>query len=113
MLVAYHFYKWYDYRAVFEEINVANIIETIFRLEKRELNRYAKEADRVIALEDTMRAMTDDELRAKTAEFKEALKNGKKLDDIKIEAFAVAREGAYRAIKQFPFKVQMMATSPR
>ena len=108
MLVAYHFYKWYDYRAVFEEINVANIIETIFRLEKRELNRYAKEADRVIALEDTMRAMTDDELRAKTAEFKEALKNGKKLDDIKIEAFAVAREGAYRAIKQFPFKVQII-----
>ena len=87
---------------------MANIIESIFHLEKRELNRYAKEAERVMALEETMRAKTDEELRAKTEEFKAALQAGKKLDEIKIEAFAVAREGARRAIGQFPFKVQII-----
>ena len=87
---------------------MANIIEKIFHLEKRELNRYAREADRVIAYEKEMRALTDDELRAKTATFQHLLKNGKTIEDIKYEAFAVAREGAYRAIKQFPYKVQII-----
>ena len=62
---------------------MANIIEKIFHLEKRELNRYAKEADRVMAYDEQFSKLTDDELRAKTAEFKEALKNGKTLEDIK------------------------------
>ena len=87
---------------------MANIIEKIFHLEKRELNRYAREADRVISYEKEMRALTDDELRAKTAAFQHLLKNGKTIEDIKYEAFAVAREGAYRAIKQFPYKVQII-----
>ena len=87
---------------------MANIIEKIFHLEKRELNRYAREADRVITYEKEMRALTDDELRAKTAAFQHLLKNGKTIEDIKYEAFAVAREGAYRAIKQFPYKVQII-----
>ena len=52
---------------------MANIIEKIFHLEKRELNRYAREADRVIAYEKEMRALTDDELRAKTAATANAL----------------------------------------
>ena len=89
---------------------MANIIEKIFHLEKRELNRYAKEADRVMAYDEQFSKLTDDELRAKTAEFKEALKNGKTLEDIKYEAFAVAREGAWRAIKQKPFKVQIIGS---
>ena len=89
---------------------MANIIEKIFHLEKRELNRYAKEADRVMAYDEQFSKFTDDELRAKTAEFKEALKNGKTLEDIKYEAFAVAREGAWRAIKQKPFKVQIIGS---
>ena len=87
---------------------MANIIEKIFHLEKRELNRYAREADRVIAYEKEMRALTDDQLREKTATFQHLLKNGKTIEDIKYEAFAVAREGAYRAIKQFPYKVQII-----
>ena len=87
---------------------MANIIESIFHLEKRELNRYAREADRVLALEEQIAALSDEELRAKTEEFKAALQAGKKLDEIKIEAFAVAREGARRAIGQFPFKVQVI-----
>ena len=87
---------------------MANIIESIFHLEKRELKRYAREADRVIAYQEEMRALTDDQLREKTAKFKKMLKEGKTIEDIKYEAFAVAREGAWRAIKQFPFKVQII-----
>ncbi len=87
---------------------VANIIESIFHFEKRELNRYMKEADIVMSYEKEMAALSDDELRAKTKKFQEQLKNGKTLDDIKYEAFAVAREGARRTIKQFPYKVQIV-----
>ena len=87
---------------------MANIIEKIFHLEKRELNRYAREADRVIAYEDEIAALTDDQLREKTKQFQEMLKNGKTIEDIKYEAFAVAREGARRAIGQFPYKVQII-----
>lgn len=87
---------------------MANFIEAIFHLEKRELNRYAREADRVMSYEKEFRALSDDELRAKTAEFQEKLKNGASLNDIKYEAFAVAREGAWRTIHQFPFKVQII-----
>lgn len=88
---------------------VANIIESIFHLEKRELNRYAREADRVMSYEKEFRALTDDQLRAKTAEFQQKLKDGLvTIDDIKYEAFAVAREGAWRTIHQFPFKVQII-----
>ncbi len=88
---------------------MANFIESIFHLEKRELNRYGKQADMVMSYEDQMKALSDDELRAKTKEFQEALRSKTKtLEDIKFEAFAVCREGARRALHQFPFKVQII-----
>ena len=87
---------------------MANFIDKIFRLEARELHRYEREADRVIAFESAMAALSDDQLRAKTVEFQQALKNGKTLNDIKYEAFAVAREAAKRTLGQFPFKVQII-----
>ncbi len=88
---------------------MGNFIESIFHLEKRELNRYAKQADRVMSYEEQMKALSDDELRAKTKEFQEALRSKTKtLEDIKFEAFAVAREGGRRALNQFPFKVQII-----
>ena len=87
---------------------MANIIESIFRFEKRELNRYMKEAERVMAYEEEIAKLSDDELRGKTAEFQRLIKEGKSLDDIKYEAFAVAREGARRTIGQFPYKVQIV-----
>ena len=59
--------------------------------DKMALKKYSKIADKVIALEESMKALSDDELRAKTPYFKELLANGKTLDDIKVEAFAVAR----------------------
>ncbi|MCR5348765.1 MAG: preprotein translocase subunit SecA [Bacilli bacterium] len=96
---------------------MANFIEAIFHLEKRELKRLAKEADLVLALDEKMTALTDDELRAKTDEFKAILaaaateeEKDKKLEEIKIEAFAVAREAAWRTLKQKPFKVQVIGS---
>jgi preprotein translocase subunit SecA len=78
--------------------------------DKIAINRYAKIADKVIALEDSMKALSDDDLRAKTTFFKEQLANGKTLEDIKIEAFAVAREAARRTIGEFPYKVQIIGS---
>ena len=78
--------------------------------DKRAIRKYSKEADKVISYEKTMEALSDEELRAKTDYFKEQLANGKTLDDIKYEAFAVAREAARRTIKEFPFKVQIMGS---
>ena len=78
--------------------------------DKMAIKRYAKIADKVIALEDTMKSLSDEELRAKTTYFKEQLANGKTLDDIKVEAFAVAREAARRTIGEFPYKVQIIGS---
>ena len=78
--------------------------------DKIAINRYSKIADKVIALEDTMKALSDEDLRAKTVYFKEQLANGKTLDDIKVEAFAVAREAARRTIGEFPYKVQIIGS---
>ena len=78
--------------------------------DKMALKKYSKFADKVIALEDQMKALSDDELRAKTPYFKELLANGKTLDDIKVEAFAVAREAARRTLAEFPYKVQIIGS---
>lgn len=96
---------------------MANIFETIFKFEKRELNRYMKEADRVIAYEEEMSKLSDDELRARTKKFQDYLhaasndeQMDKRLEEIKYEAFAVCREGARRALHQFPYKVQIVGS---
>ena len=78
--------------------------------DRRAIRKYSREADKVLAYEKTMAALSDDELRAKTDYFKGLLANGKTLEDIKYEAFAVAREAAKRTIKEFPFKVQVMGS---
>ena len=64
--------------------------------------------DKVNALEPQYMALTDDQLRAKTAEFKERVQSGTKLDDIMVEAFAVVREGARRALGMRHFDVQLI-----
>ena len=78
--------------------------------DRRAIKKYSREADKVLAYEKKMEALTDDELRAKTDYFKDLLANGKTLDDIKYEAFAVAREAAKRTIHEFPFKVQVIGS---
>ena len=78
--------------------------------DKRLLKKYMREADKVIAYEKTMAALTNEELQAKTPYFKDLLAKGKTLDDIKYEAFAVAREAAKRCIGEFPYKVQIIGS---
>lgn len=64
-------------------------------------------ADQVLAHEDEMKALTNDELRNKTDEYKARLEKGETLDDLLPEAFATAREAAYRVIGEKPYKVQI------
>lgn len=78
--------------------------------DKIAISRYGKIADKVIALEDKMKAMSDEQLREKTVEFKDRLAKGETLDDIKVEAFAVAKEAARRTIGEFPYKVQIIGS---
>ncbi len=74
----------------------------------RELKRILPLADKVMALEPDMAALTDEQLRGKTQEFKERLKKGETLDDILVEAYAVVREAAWRAIGMKHYKVQVI-----
>lgn len=84
-------------------------MEKIFGdLNTKEVKKIEKIADNVIALEDQMAALTDEELRGKTAEFKERLAGGSTLDDILPEAFAVCREAAWRSVGMKHFKVQII-----
>ena len=80
----------------------------VFDHEYKELKRFTKLADEVMALEDEMASLTDTELQNKTEEFKERLKKGETLDDILVEAFAVAREAAFRVIGEKHFYVQIL-----
>jgi len=72
------------------------------------VKRLQKVADYVNTLSDDMEKLSDDELRAKTAEFKKRVADGADLDDLLPEAFAVAREAAWRVLGQKHFDVQLM-----
>lgn len=86
------------------------VLETFLRAgEGEERRKLERTADKVLALEPKMSKLTDDELKAKTDEFKERLINGTKLDDLTVEAFAVAREAARRILGLHAYKVQLMA----
>ncbi|OFO96471.1 MULTISPECIES: preprotein translocase subunit SecA [unclassified Corynebacterium] len=76
--------------------------------EGRTVKRLAKIADDVIALEDKFAALSDDELKAKTDEFKKRLADGEKMNDMLLEAFATVREAAWRVLDQKHYKVQIM-----
>ncbi|MBC1418798.1 preprotein translocase subunit SecA [Listeria fleischmannii] len=87
---------------------MAGMLKKIFESGKRDIKYLEKKADQIEALADETAALSDDDLRAKTVEFKERVQAGETLDDILVEAFAVAREGAKRALGMFPFRVQLM-----
>ncbi|KUK07873.1 MAG: Protein translocase subunit SecA, partial [Caldanaerobacter subterraneus] len=85
------------------------LVEKIFgSYSEREVRRLEPIAEKVLSYEDQMARLTDAELRAKTDEFKNRLKNGETLDDILPEAFAVVREAAWRTLKMKHFKVQII-----
>ena len=87
---------------------MANLLKTIIENDRGEIKRLEKMADKVFSYEDQMAALTDDELKAKTVEFKQRYQDGESLDDLLYEAFAVVREGAKRVLGLFPYKVQVM-----
>jgi preprotein translocase subunit SecA len=75
---------------------------------EREVKKMLPIVAAINEMEPQIKALSDDELRAKTAEFKNQISNGASLDDILIPAFAVAREGAWRSVHMRPFDVQLM-----
>ena len=86
-----------------------SFVEKIFgTFSDKELKKIRPIADKVLALEDTMAALTDDELKAKTGEFRKRLEAGETLDDILPEAFAVCREADWRVLGMKPFPVQVI-----
>ncbi|MBS0950455.1 preprotein translocase subunit SecA [Weissella minor] len=89
---------------------MANPLRKIIESDRGTLKRLSRTADQVMAYEDEIAALSDADLQAKTPYFREQLANGKTLDDILPEAFAVVREAAKRVLGLFPFKVQIMGS---
>ena len=87
---------------------VSNAAKWLVDSSEREVGRAFKLVKRINALEPEMQALSNEGLAAKTAWFKERLANGETLDDILVEAFAVAREGAWRAVGMRPYDVQLV-----
>ncbi len=85
------------------------LLEKIFGdINTKEVKKLSAMADQVLALEDKMAALTDEELKAKTPEFKARLAAGETLDDLLVEAYAVCREAAWRSVGMKHFKVQVI-----
>ena len=85
------------------------LIQKIFgTYSERELKSIYPIADKIEALEEEYRALTDEQLQAKTPEFKQRLQQGETLDDILPEAFAAVREAADRVLGLRPYRVQLI-----
>ncbi|MBU3829527.1 MAG: preprotein translocase subunit SecA [Candidatus Limosilactobacillus merdavium] len=87
---------------------MANILKKWIESDRRELRRINKIANKVEKYAKPMAALSDDELKAKTDEFRARYKKGEDLDHMLPEAFAVAREAAKRVLGLYPFHVQIM-----
>ncbi|MGO3797405.1 MAG: preprotein translocase subunit SecA, partial [Pauljensenia sp.] len=86
-----------------------SLIDKILRAgEGRTLRKLDRIADQVDALGEDIEKLSDEELRAKTDEFRQRLEEGETLDDLQVEAFATVREAAWRTLRQRPFHVQVM-----
>ncbi len=84
------------------------LFSNLFSEEKREISTLEKIADQVLSHEKEMEDLSDEELREKTTEYRNRLANGETVEDLLPEAFATAREAAYRVINEKPYRVQVM-----
>ena len=86
------------------------LLRSLIDTEYKELKRFKKIADKIVALEDEYAAMSDEELASMTGKLKEMLENGKTVNDIEVivPAFATVREAAYRKIGEKPYYVQLL-----
>ena len=87
---------------------MANIIRKMIENDKKELKRLDKIANQVESYADAMAALSDEDLQAKTDEFKARYQKGETLDQLLPEAFAVVREAAKRVLGLYPYHVQLM-----
>ncbi len=86
-----------------------SIFEKVFGTHsEKEIKRIQPLVDKVLALDESMQALSDEELRGKTEEFKKRLSEGETLDDLLVEAFAVVREAAVRTLGMKHYPVQIM-----
>ncbi|GIL47249.1 hypothetical protein Vafri_4093 [Volvox africanus] len=91
-------------------VRVQAFLNKLFKSDPSDATRkkYQARVDQINALEPAMQALTDDQLRAKTVEFKERVRRGEILESILPEAFAVVREGSRRVLGLRPFDVQLI-----
>lgn len=87
---------------------MVNILKKLYNNDKRELKKFEKLANKVESHADEYSKLSDEDLQAKTPEFRDRLKNGESLDSLLPEAFAVSREGAKRVLGLYPFHVQIL-----
>ncbi|PIC56168.1 preprotein translocase subunit SecA [Sporosarcina sp. P12(2017)] len=87
------------------------VLNKMFDPNKRDLKRLEKIADQVELLADDMEKLSDEQLTAKTDEFKERYQQGETIDDLQPEAFAVVREASRRVLGLYPFRVQIMGAA--
>lgn len=87
---------------------MVNILKKLYNNDKRELKKFEKIANKVESHADEYAELSDEDLQAKTPEFRERLEKGESLDSLIPEAFAVAREGAKRVLGLYPFHVQIL-----
>lgn len=85
-----------------------DLLKRLFDHEYKELKKFTAIADKIMSLDEEYSKLTDTELQGKTEEFKNRLKNGETLDDILVEAFATAREAAFRVIGEKHYYVQLL-----
>ena len=86
-----------------------SIFESIFGTHsEKEIKRITPLVDKIVALDESMQALSDDELKAKTDEFKKRFADGETLDDLLVDAFAVVREAAFRVLGMKHYPVQIM-----
>lgn len=85
-----------------------NFLKKIFDHEYKELEKFKGIANKVMQLDHEMTELSDEALKAKTKEFQDRIQNGETIEDVLVEAFAVAREAAYRVIGEKPYFVQIV-----
>lgn len=90
---------------------MAGLLSKIFSGDNRRLTQLEKIANDVDALSSEIASLSDEQLKHKTAEFKEMVQNGESLDALMVPAFAVCREAAKRVIGEYPYKVQIMGAA--
>ncbi len=101
--------KWTDSENGFAMEEKMKIFDKVFGTHsEREIKRIAPLVDKIESLRPTMQALSDDELRGKTKEFKERLENGATLDDLLPEAYATVREAAKRTLNMEHYRVQLI-----